>query len=122
MNNLNKVNEIQKCACWGDETCKVCEPKDDAYFEKGKGKAIKEEIHHKVKAGDRRKQVNKQIDDNLLIRTLQKELYMACSDHWQGEYSKEKARNKKYKRMFWTAVGIIIAIPIIYVVIIAIIN
>ena len=89
---------------------------------KGKGKAIKEEIHHKVKAGDRRRQVNKQIDDNLLIRTLEKELYMACSNHWQGEYSKEKARNKKYKRMFWTAVGIIIAIPIIYVGIIAIID
>ena len=91
-------------------------------IKKGKGKAIKEEIHHKVKAGDRRRQVNKQIDDSLLIRTLEKEMYIAYSDHWQGEYSKEKARNKKYKRMIWTAVGIMFAIPIIYVGIIVIID
>ena len=98
-----------------------------ALAKKGKGKAIKEEIHHKVKAGDRRREINLLKDNKELVEELcdTKFLYNFTSKqrgYWQGLYSIEKARNKKYKRMFWTAVGIIIAIPIIYVVIIAIIN
>ena len=101
--------------------------KIQAIAKKGKGKAIKEEIHHKVKAGDRRREINLLKDNKELIEEIcdTKYLYALASDrkdYWEGEYSKEKARNKKYKRMFWTAVGIIIAIPIIYVGIIAIID
>ena len=98
-----------------------------ALAKKGNGKAIKEEIHHKVKAGDRRREINLLKDNKELIEEIcdTKYIYALATQgrvFWKGEYSKEKARNKKYKRMFWTAVGIIIAIPIIYVVIIAIIN
>lgn len=98
--------------------------KDDERFQgnikklaqKGKDKPIKEEVHHKVKAGDRRRDVILFIDD--LENTKDWPETQITATWIVGTHSRERLAKKNYFKRIKICAAILISIPILYILVI----
>ena len=86
---------------------------------KGKNKPIKDEVFHKVKAGDRRREIElAKLDlENSIDDFLEREEPRHFIGY-QGEYGKRREQIKKYNKMIKYGIIFIILIPIMYILLI----
>jgi len=73
----------------------------------GTSKTIDENIFHKVKSADRRRQIELQKLDNEIIDYPEMSI--------KGNYAIEREKKIKYKKIFWRLILLILAIPIVYI-------